>query len=655
MFWPDLVSQGIDKNVSFVHPERLWLLAGLGLLSLWMVRGALRRRRDWASLAQRGRAPRDGTFWLLTSAFFLVIAIAQPRWGRLGSPRSPGHDVVLMIDVSRSMGAEDAVPNRLAVAVESAEKLVDALAPEPANRVSVVAFSGRGVRRCPLTENLGAVVDTLHRLRPGVVQPGGTDLGAGLDAALEAMGTDEHSEGQAIVVFSDGEDLADQWRSRLDRLRERRVVVHAVTIGDAEKGHTIPVPSGAGGVEKPLVYRGEPVLSRRSDTSLEAIAQETGGMLIRLGLASTDLGTLYRTRIEPAARRHREFLRISDLTDQFSLFLGAALTCLLAGCWSPSRGWAWRDAWAWRTSAKSLGRVSLAIGLGVVICGAGRPPGLWSKAGSWWEPIVILADNPGPRISTDADTNSASALVDRGRAFYEAGQFAEALKAFDAAARLAPNAAVPHYNAAAVAFRVGQFDSARKRYLDALPLADAALRTKIEFAMGNTALALGDIPAAIAAYDACIASTARGTGLDLVRKDAVINREFAYKQAQSPAMPQGEGSDEPSSSQRRERKKSSDRRSGNDPRSEDAPDTGPSSGGSGPEDDPERSADRNRPHRKRRRAGDAGGSQSIPPDATGETPEDRLDSALANIRNAQSRRISEEQPPTKSNDDQRDW
>ena len=149
------------------------------------------------------------------------------------------------------MAAEDAVPNRLAVAIESAESLVNALAEESANRAAVVAFAGRGVLYYPLTENLGAVLDALHRLRPGLVRPGGTDLGAALDVALEAIDPQEHAQGRAIVVFSDGEDLADRWSSQIERLRQQDVVVHAVAIGDADQGHLIPSGKDA----QPLSYR----------------------------------------------------------------------------------------------------------------------------------------------------------------------------------------------------------------------------------------------------------------------------------------------------------------------------------------------------------------------------------------------------------------
>ena len=159
------------------------------------------------------------------------------------------------------MGAEDAVPNRLAVAVGARRKPGGSPGSRPSNRAAIVIFAGRGVVRYPLTENLGAVVDVLHRLQPGSVRPGGTDLGTGLDAAIESLGKEEHAAGRSIVIFSDGEDLANRWRSRLEALTRAGVIVHVVAIGDAEQGH--PVPSGTG--DQPLRYEGEKVLSRRND------------------------------------------------------------------------------------------------------------------------------------------------------------------------------------------------------------------------------------------------------------------------------------------------------------------------------------------------------------------------------------------------------
>ena len=209
------------------------------------------------------------------------------------------------------------------------------------------------------------------------------------------------------------------------------------------------------------------------------------------------------------------------------------------------------------------------------------------------------------------------------------------------------------YDAAAVLFRLGRYEEARDRYTEARAHADDALRTKIDYAMGNTALAMGDVPGAIAAYDVCIASTARGVDLDAVRKDASINREFAYQQAQSPAIPQGQGPDDQSPSRRPDGRRTPDRPPGGDGSSaEGDDDNGPSAGGPNGQDQADQDG-RNR--RRRRRTGGAGGSRTTPPGASGESPEDRLDAALDDIRSAQSRRLPDEPPPASPGGDGRDW
>ncbi len=602
--------------VIFLHPERLWLLAAWGLLTLWAIRSRWRRRRNWTALAQRGRPPREGAVWWLATIACLILAIAQPKWGRMGPRPDPGHDVVLLIDVSRSMAAEDSVPNRMTVAVDYAEKLVRELAAGPDNRAAVVAFAGRGVRYCPLTENLGAVVELLHRLRPGCVQPGGTDLGAGLDAALETIGDEAHAEGQSIVVISDGEDLAERWKPRLDRLVDREAVVYAVTIGDAEQGHPVPSGSADGAA---MVYRGRAVESRRSDAALRTIAEQTGGVVIALGLSSGEPGVLYRNQIEPSARRRGQVPRIADMAERFPLFLVAALSCLTAACWPPGRGWSWpwRMGWGWSwpwaggwrpgsRRARALARIApIVASAGLILAvGAAQPPGPAPERAEAKAPVPPPAPGRPPSARQAIATGQAAyeeGLKEEAQAASEAAPgttirsqraralLEEALAAFEAAVQAAPTAAVPRYDSAAALFQLGRFEEARARYTEARDRADAALITKIDYALGNTALALGDVPAAIAAYDVCIASTARGVDLDAVRKDASINREFAYQQAQSPAIPQGQGPDDQSPSRRPDGRRSPDRKPGGEDGSADEDDgSGPSSGGAEANDESEK-------------------------------------------------------------------
>jgi Ca-activated chloride channel homolog len=617
-----------ELGVTFAHPELLWLLMILPGSALWAMRGWRGRIRGWQALAQRGRPPKDGTRLLIACYACLILAMAQPRWGHLSAPPvPPGHDVVLLVDVSRSMGVEDAVPNRLAVAVEGAESLVNALARGSSNRAAVVAFAGRGVLRCPLTENLGAVLDALHRLRPGGVRPGGTDLGAALDTAREAFGTQEHAEGRAIVIFSDGEDHLDRWNSRVDRLRDEDIVVHAVAIGDADQGH--PVPDGK--ASQPLLYHDKPVLSRRADAALEASALRTGGSIVRLGLASGDLGMLYRTKIEPAARQRRDATRPAERAERFPLFLVAGLTFLISACWPARRGWGWSWAWHWhwirhRPPRKPVVAVILFV-------------------------LVGLATGAGDgQVKTGPE--SAAAAVARGQGAYGLGRWDRALEAFDVAIKRAPGSPVARYNAAATLYQLGRYDLARDRYVEARERASASLQTKIDFALGNTALAEGDVAGAIRSYDQCVASTARGRDLDAVRRDAAINRRFALEQQQSLSAPQSNSAGDPSKSPNSDRRTRPDRQGKGDDQSPDGqPENDAGSGGSNSASE----SDREQPPARRKRRGGAGGAQSVPPGARGDSPDDRLDAAIENIRAAQNRRLPEDEPPASANDDRKDW
>lgn len=449
----------------------------------------------------------------------------------------------------------------------------------------------------PLTTNAGAAVAALARLRPGGVRPGGTDLAAGLLAALDAFDDQDRAGGRSVVILSDGEDHAGRWRAAAATLRERGVVVHAVAVGDDRHGH--PVPARPDESDEPLVYHGHEVLSRRSDEALAAVARETGGAFVPLGLAATDLGRLYRTRIEPVERARRGGLEAPEPAERFGVFLLAALAAGLAAC-LPSRA------------------------------GGSRPRG-WVFA----VPVAILATAPGA-----APPGDPVAAVAAGRRAYAAGRFAEALESFRRAERLAPANATVRYDVAAALFQLGRHAEARAAYLDARALTrdHAPLRTTIDFALGNTALALGDPAAAIAHYDDCLASTAPGAGPDRVRADAAVNRRFAEEQAR-PDPPPDESGDEvgkpaPPGDDR-------DRA----PRGQAGRSPAPGGEEAGPQAGPPGAS------RGAGGAGGAGGGEARPRPGT---PEQRLARALENVRQAAENRIEEPDESEPTTDD-KDW
>jgi Ca-activated chloride channel family protein len=596
--------------LDLAHQGYLWLFTLLPLLMAWVVRGRRRRSRDWSALGQGGRLRGDGAAGWLAAIACLVVALTQPRWGRVPSPPlPPGRDVVVLVDDSRSMGVEDAVPNRLGVAVEAAESLVEALGREPGNRVAVVAFAGRGVVRCPLTENLGAAIATLRSLRPGDVRPGGTDLGAGLATAREAFGNQDHAGGRTIVLFSDGEDHVGAWDRTFEQLRAAGIVVHAVAVGDAEHGHPVPTGQGTG----TLSYRGAPVVSRRVDRPLGALALATGGVVVPLGLAPADLGDLYLKRIDPVARQNRLAFRSTERAEQFPWFVLAALGLGLAGSW-PGRGGRW-----------------------------GSPrPGRLARRGAAAIAVVCLGASAGAGAGAGATREEASATgnVEAGRSAYDAGRWDKALAAFEQAMALDPDAAVPRYDAAATLFQMKRYAEALDHYRAARERADPALRTRIDYALGNTALALGDIAGAIRHYDACINSTASGPGLDTIRADATINRRFAEAEARRlPTPPKSEDGSSPAPRSR-------------PPGSTDPDETRPDPPGSGTSPPANGEDTQGVGTSGRRGAGGAGGSGTAPP--PGGTPDQRLDAALERVREALRHRLPEPTPPA-AVDDRKDW
>jgi Ca-activated chloride channel homolog len=584
--------------IDFSNPEWLWLLAIVPVLTVCAGIGQARRRRDWTALGQAGRPPGDGSIGWVLAAACLVVALAQPRWGRPGRlPLPPGRDVVLALDVSRSMGCEDVVPNRLGRAIEAAVGLVRALG--AGDRAAVVAFAGRGVLRCPLTQSLGAVADTLRSLRPSELRPGGTDLASALDAAAEAFDDQDHSGGRTVVLVSDGEDHPAVWPAALDRLRHRdaNMTVHTVAIGDAERGHPVPVRSRSASPSEPLRYQGLDVSSRRDDTALEAIAKATGGAFVPLGTAETDLGRLYRARIEPVAQARRAGLRGGATAERYGVFVLAALGLGLVAC---------RPVWRRPT----LGRVGVSLAAVAV--------------------VAVAAAGPAP-----PGGESPERLVVAGRAAYEEGKFREALDAFTRAARSAPGDAVPRYDVAAATFQLGLYREALDAYQAARERAGVVLRAKIDFALGNTAVALGDLDAAIAHYDRCLASGARGPVVDEVRRRAAANRKFVEEQARHAPRPPDTS---PSASGPSDRSNSGDQ-PGGQPSARGASAEGGAGAGEAPAPN-------------RRGTGGAGGSGPAPP--LPGSAEDRLERALDNIREALHQRL-EDALPVEDSRDHKDW
>jgi Ca-activated chloride channel family protein len=328
----------------FAHSWAFWLLAVLPVLTIagmvhrLAVRRALARVGDLLALrllvARPGWLRRLRGLCLSLGLSVLVLGIAGPQWGRdWEQTAAPGRDLVVVLDLSRSMLAE--TPSRLHRAQAGLIDLSQTIQRRGGHRLALVVFAARARVVCPLThdyDHFREAVESLDLsgppsdLEPGADSPSGTRIGLGLQTAVRAH--DPRFQGhQDILLLSDGDDPADdaqqEWQSGAEEARRLRIPVHVVGIGDPNNSSPIPWRDGQ------QKYADRVVLTRLQEKPLQEIARLTGGTyLLAQGLQTPPVGAVFRERIEPRGVREDNDDALPLYQQHYPWFLGAALLLL---------------------------------------------------------------------------------------------------------------------------------------------------------------------------------------------------------------------------------------------------------------------------------------------------------------------------------------
>jgi Ca-activated chloride channel family protein len=229
------------------------------------------------------------------------VAVMGPVWGGdADAAELRGPDVVVCLDVSRSMLARDVAPSRL----EAAKRGIRSLAGRARGaRLALVAFAGDARLVAPLTADMKSFADLAETADPFVVGRGGSDVGAALDAALDALKDSPPGRG-AVLLVTDGEDLGGRGLRAAERCRAREVGVSCVGLGSS-LGSKIVVDSPKG--ETFLSDRaGAAVVSTMDAGGLRRIADATGGAFVDGSNRPDALAEIYEARVVPATRRSAE-------------------------------------------------------------------------------------------------------------------------------------------------------------------------------------------------------------------------------------------------------------------------------------------------------------------------------------------------------------
>ena len=271
--------------------------------------------------------------WLMILGLALcLLAAARPQWGKSTEKFvERSRNVVVAIDVSRSMLAADVRPNRLERAKADVADLIDSL---EGDRCALVAFRRTGVTLCPLTSDRGFLRSALEQMTPESAPRGETDLGSAIRAALDALdpAADDHN---AIIVISDGGDLRGEALQNAEIAKKRGIPIFTVGIGDPKVGATLQDESG-----RPLKYKGEVVKVKLEETALKAIAEASRGRYVPLataGTAETTLGAIYRKFLRQVAAKEQNEAE-QRAAERYQVFLAPGLVLLILGaCLSRGR------------------------------------------------------------------------------------------------------------------------------------------------------------------------------------------------------------------------------------------------------------------------------------------------------------------------------
>lgn len=317
--------------VHFYHPTMLlwlWLVPAAAALFL---HAAVKRRkaiRAFGAVTATISRKREAVGGCAAIAL-LVVALARPAWDLQQQPlQETGRDVIFLLDVSRSMLAEDLHPNRLENAKTA---ILDCLEGLSGDRVGLVLFAGSAEIRCPLTVDYDYFRMALRDAAPESVAVGGTMLANALEKTLDKLADPAKPGLQDLILITDGEDMvegADEVEAA-EKLAEAGVRLIAIGLGDRARGSRIALETEEGAHSFMKHGNTEVWTKLHSETLRRMASAAPDGVYFEVAAGPFDLARIYRQVMEHAERTATNQQVVERYEEKFPLFLGGAAAILL--------------------------------------------------------------------------------------------------------------------------------------------------------------------------------------------------------------------------------------------------------------------------------------------------------------------------------------
>lgn len=318
----------------FANPEFLYLLLLLPVIILLFILENFRKKRIMRNFGDQMLVlkllPEYSTSRPLIKIIILLIAVsagtimlARPQFGsKIEDVKKQGVEVIIALDVSNSMMAEDIQPNRLTRAKQAISRLVDNL---DNDKIGLIVFAGDAYTQIPVTTDYVSAKMFLSSIGPEMVPKQGTSIGAAISLGIRSF-TPGEDKSKAMIIITDGENHDDDPVAAAEEAAKSGIIIHTIGIG-SEQG--VPVPFNAGGKKDFLKdIDGNTVITKLNEDILRKTAIAANGSYVRANNSNIGLDEIYN-EIRKMKKQELESTIYTEYNDQFQIFAAIFLFLII--------------------------------------------------------------------------------------------------------------------------------------------------------------------------------------------------------------------------------------------------------------------------------------------------------------------------------------
>jgi Ca-activated chloride channel homolog len=318
----------------FAHPDYLYLLLLLPVVILLYIINEIRRRKSLkrlgdinlvSKLVPEMSASRPVIKFILQMGAVLagVVMLSRPQFGsRIEDVKKQGVEVIIALDVSNSMLAEDIQPDRLTRAKQAISRLVDDL---DNDKIGLIVFAGDAYIQIPITTDYISAKMFLSTINPNIVPKQGTAIGAAINLGVRSFSPGE-GKSKAMIIITDGENHEDYPVKEAEEASKAGIVIHTIGIGSTEG---VPIPFMNNGKKDYLKdVDGNTVITKLDEEILKKIALSTNGNYVRANNSNIGLDEIF-AQIKKMKKQDLESTMYTEYNDQFQIFAAISLFLLL--------------------------------------------------------------------------------------------------------------------------------------------------------------------------------------------------------------------------------------------------------------------------------------------------------------------------------------